>query len=476
MKNKILFSKTVLCLFCVLFSFNIKAQQINTQYFMENSPLRHYWNPSFQPISDQYISLPVLGYFQFGISNNSLTMSNVLHSQNGQTVTFLNPENRNIADFYNSLGSTTGFFPDLRLNLFGYGKRTGDASYWNFTLSYRVDGGVGVPKDFMKLLLYGTEKDYNSFNIKSLGANVTSYLELAIGYSRILSNQWTFGGKLKLLGGNINASASNSKFDLQASIENWILNGNGSLRISSPFKAQTGATIGDLHFDTPDNATSFLGINGAGAGIDLGVTFKPANFQNLTLSAALNDLGFLYWFKNVTNIDYKIDNYHFEGLGNLRGSNLDIDQIIDSIGKAFSAATSTTTKGNAYISTISPKLNVAAEYAFLKNKISAGLLSRTMLNNGVFYEELTVSGNFRPKEFFNTSISYSVLGGNFSSIGLGIGLRTGPLHWLLSADYIGFEYAKYDNIPVPYRTKGINLGAGLNIVLCCFKKVECNEE
>ncbi|GHT18691.1 hypothetical protein FACS189429_5550 [Bacteroidia bacterium] len=444
---------------------NVNSQQINTQYFLENSPLRHYWNPAFQPMSDTYISLPLVGYLQAGLTNNSLSVSNIFFNKNGKTVTFLHPEYGSVGDFYNSLSGTTGIFPDLRLNLLGFGFRSGENAYINFTASLRVDGGVGVPKDMFNLLLNGTPNinGDNLFNLKNLGFNATAFMEIAGGYSTALSDQLTVGAKLKLLLGTANIRTNNKKLELNASMEDWLLSGEGTVNIASPYEVQTGTTLNDLKLTPPDNILSFFSPAGIGGGIDLGIAYKP--IEQLTISAAVNDLGLIFWKnKNTASIKYTV-NYKFEGMGNLRKEDLTLNQVFDSIGNAFKDATTTNATANGYMSSISPKLNVGAEYGFLDNKLSAGILSRTMLNGGKFYEELTVSANARPVRWFNTSISYSIFNGKFSSIGLGIGLRTGPLHWLISTDYLAFEYAKYDIIPVPYKTKAMNIGIGLNIVI-----------
>jgi outer membrane protein OmpA-like peptidoglycan-associated protein len=442
-------------------------QQVNTQYFIENSPLRHYWNPSFQPQSNFYLSMPVIGYVQAGVSNNSLSLSNIFLNKKdslGQTINFLHP-NGDKEQFCNALDNTTGFFPDLRLNLLGFGFRAGKTNYFNFTLSYRLDGGLSLPKDAFNLVLHGTPKTdgYNTFNLKSLGVNMTAYTEVAAGYSKQFSEKLTFGAKLKFLMGTANFKTDNKNLELNASMEDWHLRGDGNLYIASPMKIKTGEKFSGIKFGAPDNIIDYLRPAGLGGGIDFGATYKP--IETLTLSAAINDLGWIFWTKNTANLHYAAD-YTFAGMGNIRGEDLSVDELFDSIGNAFENASTTETKnGGKYKSATSPKLNIGAEYAFFNNKLSAGVLSRTMFYNGKAYEELTISANARPAQWFNASVSYSLFQGNFQSIGAGLGLRTGPFHWLISADYLGLEYAKYNNVPIPYKTKGFNLGVGLNIVI-----------
>ena len=72
---------------------SLRAQQVNTLYFMDNVPMRQYLNPAFQPLSNVYISFPAVGYTSFGLMNNSLALKDVVQYRDGRTMLFLNPDN-----------------------------------------------------------------------------------------------------------------------------------------------------------------------------------------------------------------------------------------------------------------------------------------------------------------------------------------------------------------------------------------------
>jgi len=438
------------------------AQQVNTQYFLENVPTRHYLNPAFQPINKVYVSLPVLGYTQFGLTNNSLTMRDVLQYDNGKTILL-----KDKYSFYESIRNTTTLRTDLHTNLLGFGFRTGNA-YWTFSLSEKVDGQFHLPKDLFKLFIYGNPANDNNFNFKSLGFDATAYTEAALGYSREINDKWTVGGKLKFLYGTANFSTQNNSFDLYAGADKWKITGSGVLNISSPAEEILDAEE-RLDIQFPNKFEEWLKpAAGLGAGIDLGATYKP--IEQLTLSLALVDLGFIHWNRNSKNMAYSID-YEFNGF-NLDGGNLesiDFDHLLDSVFTALEESVHYDTKGTSpFTTSISPKLNIGAEYGFWDYKLSLGILSRTMLHKSKLYEELTASITGRPANWFNMSLSYSIMNGRFSNVGAGIGLRTGIINWHLSADYVPLVLAKYKNdsfeMPLPYNTKGLNLAFGVNFV------------
>jgi outer membrane protein OmpA-like peptidoglycan-associated protein len=454
---------------CGAFSmFTSSAQQVNTLYFMENVPVRNYLNPAFQPLSNFYLGFPVLGYTQFGVGNNCLSLKDFAYNDvNGKPIWFLN-KNGDKDKFYNALKPTTLIQTNAQVNLLDFGFRTGKA-YWSFSLTEKVEGQVGLPKDLMKLLLYGTpDINKNSYDMTSISADMTAYTEAGLGYSRKVNDRFSYGLKLKLLLGTANASISADNLKLNASMDQWTLVGNGTGKYSSP-ALLAGDTYQDYKLYKTNSATDWLKPSGMGGGIDLGTTYKLTS--NVTLSGAVTDLGFIRWNKNTKKIGYKVD-YIFNGLDGVNVNNYDkLSDKGDSIFTAFkNAVHDSTTNNSSYTSYTSPKINLGVEYAFFNNKASVGLLSRTLIHNKVAYEELTGSLNLRPTTWFDLSGSYSILNGRASNIGAGLGLRTGFIHWFVSADYVPLKYATVNignnntKAPVPYNTKGLNFAFGVNFV------------
>ncbi|MDP4239815.1 MAG: DUF5723 family protein, partial [Bacteroidota bacterium] len=345
-------------------------------------------------------------------------------------------------------------------------------SYWSFSLTEKVDAHLELPKELMKFLLYGTPNiDNNLYNLQNFGIDMSAYTEAALGYSRILNDKWSVGAKLKFLYGTANVATNNESLNLKAGINQWTLTGQGTINSSSPIKIN-GNNFQSVTSDFPSTISDWVKPYGLGAGFDLGVAYKPMN--NLTLTAAITDLGMIKWNKNIKNIGYKID-YKFNGLDSLTLNNSsDINQLKDSLVTAFkNSVKDSISTGKAYKTYTSPKLNIGGEWGFYENKLSLGLLSRTMFANSVPYEELTASVNGRPIDWFNMSISYSFFNGRLSNIGTGIGLRTGFVHWFLSADYIPLSYSPFpldkissslptSSLPIPYNTKGVNFAIGIN--------------
>jgi hypothetical protein len=449
----------------MLSAFVANAQTLATPYFLENIPTRHFYNPAFQPQSNLYISIPVAGYMQMGVYNNSISLKNLVYKDaNGNTVTAFSPQGRD--KFYNRLRSQVLFSTNFETQLLGFGFRT-EQAYWTFALNTKLDFDMTFPKT--GLLLYGTgDKDNPRVaDLKNLGIKSQLYTEAALGYSRQIDKQLTVGGKLKFLYGHGGIVTRNNRLDLITGIESWELDGDLNLLFAMPLSIYNED---ENKFETGDVAVGDLfRPSGLGAGIDLGATYKL--LDNLTLAASFTDLGFIRWTNNASHLHYatrysfvgeEFDAFNLDNVGSV------VDSIIGALENGFSSkAISSFSTGT------TAKLNLSAEYSILDDKITFGLLSRTM-----FYkktrQDFTLAANFRPVRAFNFTTSYSLINGRFSNIGLGMGARLGVLNLHIAADYLPF---RYENIPysafneeskgsstIPYNTKGLNFSFGLNFV------------
>ena len=461
----------------------LKAQQVNTLYFMEDIPIRHFLNPSFQPTTDYYLSLPVFGFSQFSVGNNSLSVKDGIYNVHGRTITFLDSLG-NIPRFYNVLKNNTLIQSYFQTNLLSFGFRHKTA-YWTFSLTEKIDGKINLPKEIFQVSLFGTPNPQNnSFDFTKLKGDLSVYTEAAFGYSKQLNKKWVIGGKVKLLLGTANLSNTNHQILLEAGVEKWTLNGNGTANYSGAFQLNNLNNNQTFSYSMPTNVSGWLQPSGIGAGIDAG--FEYVLNKRIKLSGAIIDLGFIHWSRNVQNNQYSVD-YTFNGIKSF-DNNTTINSfqdaynhlikdniLVDSIANDFKSSSSSKFTANSYTTATTARINLGFEYSLLQDKLSLGILSYSQIFKSILIEELTCSFNARPYEWFNASLSYSVFNGRMSTVGAGVGLKTGILHWFLAADYIPFQKITLSlsdfgdnfpsiNIPIPYNSQCFNVSAGMNIV------------
>lgn len=479
---------------------SVSAQQVNTLYFLENAPMRHTINPAFQPVSRGYLNFTPLGWTTLGFGNNSLTLSDFLmvDPKTGKTITALHP-NADRKAFLKAYRSVTLSNGELTFGLLNMGFRIKEKGYLTIGINERVIGANTMPKSIPTFLLDGGMKDLtgglNTFNLSGLGTGSSAYTEVGVGYSHQLNEHWTIGGKLKLLFGQLYISNTAKDLAIDASATQWRLHGDMNLEIAGPldmeylsnymsnknmrqisdgFKNGSFKTDSLIHFD---DILSLVAPAGYGAALDFGFTYKP--IKNLQISAAIVDLGFIYWlnadkfkcsvdttFEGAGKVDYNDPAYH-----DARG-NFSTDILMDSVGKNLAnmidgiKVASASNSGMARM--ISARLNIGIDANFWDNRVGFGILSATRLYNARLYEELTFGVAFRPVNWFNIAASYSFLNnGKYSNIGAGLGFMPyDGINLTLVMDYIPTSYAAVPNSSmylIPDKTKMFNLAMGFSI-------------
>ncbi len=205
------------------------------------------------------------------------------------------------------------------------------------------------------------------------------------------------------------------------------------------------------YVDEMDFDAGKLGVAGWGLGIDLGASYKV--MDNFTVSASVLDLGFLTWSKNSTQIATTNRNIAMKGADYVKrleaATTLDqAQQALNDFGTEsqdflnragggdvldFEMLQMTAEQADkSRKSSLAATVVVGAEYGFLDNKLTVGALSTTRFVQPNTLTELTFSANYRPKDWCDVALSYSVIQSAGKSFGLA--LRLGPV--FLGTDYM----------------------------------------
>lgn len=446
--------------------------QPNSLYFMNYLPYQAYMNPAIQPACKVYVELPGLSTWSLSAGNNSVSLNDIFYLHNGQMITALHPEYGDRDKLYNSFKNTTNLSQDFSMSLFGFGFKLKEKGYLSINASIKQETSAYMPKDFVKLALYGTpdENAVNTFNLRSLGFGVNSYMDISGGYSYILNEKVTVGARVKLLSGIANARMGFSSLELQVSQDAWRIVGEGSMQLSAP--AVEVLVDGEQMIDNilmPEDPMAVLQNlkPNLGLGFDMGAVYKP--IENLTLSGAISDVGFISWqngYKQKASVDFI-----FEGI-EVDINNMEADYA-DSLLTVLKDSYTVEEAKNGYTSALKSKIYLGAEYAFLDDKMSAGILSKTIVENSQLFGEVTVSVNARPLSWVGATLSYSLLNGGLSSLGAGVNLRLPPFSFYVASDYIPLYY---NGAGVPYKMTTFNLQTGMVLTFGCKKKKDKIDE
>lgn len=442
-------------------SLPVGAQFLRTSYFMEGATNRIQLNPALQPTRG-YVNIPVVGMFNLSASSNSLGTQDIIKVIDSDD-DFLNN-----TSFFNQLKGDNRLDVSLNTDVISFGFYKGKG-FWSFNVGVRADVNASIPKTMFEYMRDVDSDDFEwngqQFDIRNQQMNVNAYTEVGLGYSRSITDRLTVGARLKFLVGVGNMKLDIKQMSIYSNmpkdwdnvrpedIDKYKATIQTDARLVSSFKGmdltyseEPGREdeVDDLEFDN-------FGIGGYGGAIDLGASYRL--LDNVTLSAAILDLGLISWSKDATlvatanrNQTYNKDNYQeFENLT----QDGDILLNYDLMGLKEEAPESRTTF-------LASTLVIGGEYALFNNKLALGALSTTRFNKNRANAELTLSANYRPKSWFNTALSYSMIQSLGKSFGLAI--KIGPL--MVGTDYMFFG----DD------TKNVNAYLGISIPLGAKKK------
>jgi hypothetical protein len=435
-------------------------------YFLDNVPARNKLNPAFIPDSKWHVDMFLLPDLHTEVANNAFSVKDIIFHKDGRVVTALHTP-QDIERFYQRVRNVNSFNTNLDLNLLSFGVSGNKDDYYTFDASIRVSGKAFLPRDLFTLALYGTPEETgdNIFNMTKTGVEASVYSEIGFGYSRRLNEVWTIGGKFKYLMGYASIHSINKRMNLNINQEAWTMDSDAEIFGSVPLDYQTkeNKNIDFSSFslwDTGEYMKLLRSPAGSGMAVDLGVTWQPSD--PLIISAALTDIGFIRWKKNLVH-GLMRGTYEYAGIEYSKGDSINWEKIGNELEKAFQFGSSS---GNPFSQRLTANMLIGAEYAIQNNHISFGGLSRTMMFSSHISQEIMLATNFRPTDWFNAHLTYSFLNGGGNTIGLGTKFRYGPFQTYIMTDYFPFCQAKLitgDNgqtINVPYNSRRINIQIG----------------
>ncbi len=449
--------------FIVLFSSSmLNAQNNNTIYFMDRLPQSSLLNPSFQPNYNFYIGLPVLSSINMNAGTNFMSFSDIIFksSEMDSLITILHPS-YNIDDFIGKLNDRNYLGPDMHVNLFRLGVRYRDM-FFNLSVSERMSMRASLPKDLFVFGLKGNEEFLGrKADFSNLGVDFNYYREFALGASYPVNERLTVGGTGKLLFGMGNISIADHDISLYTDPEsyNMIMSSRFTVNMSMPFDLEYDeeGNIKDIvpHFDDDDyNYSEFIfNTQNAGMAIDLGATYRFSD--DITFYGSVTDLGFIKWNSNVNNISMDGE-FEFEGFDIAEIINDDNDKYFDNLLDSIVDIFNFTDTQNSFTRGLGTRIYLGGTYQF-NDMLKFGALSRSEIRGGNFMQAMTLSANADFTRWLSASMSYSMMNHSYNNVGMGLGIRGGPIQFYLLSDNINTLF-------MPHRSQNVNLWFGLNLV------------
>lgn len=444
------------------------AQELRTSYFMETSNYRHQMNPAL--LDSPYVGLLFsninigmtgnIGAKQFIFDTNGLPG----YTGNYRYTTFMDP-NVDAKTFLNKLHDKNRFDLYLNYNLFSVGfKAWGGVNL--LELNLRSNTNLTLPKGLFEFAKTAGEKEHYEFG--GLGMRTQNYMELALGHSRDINDQWRVGGKLKFLIGAAYADFTADNVTLDMTEDAWRIQSNAQVK-ASLLKSDV------IHEDPSKNSADGrprvkeldnfgFSLPGFGMALDLGVTYKP--IENLTLSAAITDLGFISW-KNTHHAssqgDYTFDGFNNIYIGSDKDQTEDIDDQFDQIGddleemfSVYDDGTKTATQA------LAATLNVGAEYKLpAYDKLKFGFLYTSRIHGKYSWHQGMLNVGVRPVKWFECNVNGAVTSTGVTAGGM-LSLKAPHFNFYIAADRF---FSKLGKQGVPLNSSNGNITFGMTFPL-----------
>lgn len=451
---------------CALgFALLATAQAPHSAYFLEGMVQRHELNAAFGGESN-YVAIPGLSGVQLGLTSN-FGASNFIFQRGNSLVTGLSSQ-VSADEFLNGLPQNNRFEVLAEVPIVSVGFRAFDG-FNTIVLKERSFVSANIPSTLFEFLKVGNNTQTPDglaaaqYSIENLSLYTNNYVEFALGHSRKLKalEGFSYGAKVKFLFGLFSGALNMNNMGLNFSSDAWTINTQGDSYLTSGVK---------YTFDDNGNITGIgmdnFRLGGFGVGFDLGAAYTPAALPDLTVSLALNDIGFISWSEVSSAVSEGSFNFTGFDLANDDAAPIDeqLSAMAEDVVEMFNLKEAQPINRTSSLQTT---LNVAAEYAILKRKISFGILSSTRFGAPYTYAEGMAVVNFRPCHWFQASINGSVSNIG-SALGVLINFCPNGVNIFAGCDYIS-PNMKFSKEGIPLYGMRLNFRAGL---IVAFGKVK----
>lgn len=450
-------------LLLVLTSMAGHAQYVQNNYFMETAILRHQSNPAFL-LDDKYMTIPFLGNIHVGASGN-YGASTFIYSidpakNNGyKWGTFMHSDVSNEM-FYNKLGtSDVRTFTNLNLNVLSIGFNAFHGTNL-IEVNVRSNAAVSLPNELFRFAKDPSAK--TEYDFSGMGARAQAYTEVALGHAHRINKNLTIGAKVKVLFGVAYANVDVEKLHLTMMEDEWAVQGRivGSAAIlKSHIALDSDGQFKDVEDVKP-------GVTGLGLAMDLGATYQIPGVKGLTLSMALNDMGFISHSKAQNYKPIKDTDWTFSGFNNAyvtsnKQNSQDVGDEFEQMGedlKSLIRFEETPEKG--VNSSIPMTMNIGVEYDMpFYDKMSVGLLHTERMNDIAPWNSTMLTARVRPAKVFEASLSTSA-GTSHAQLGGAVSLHCTGFSLMLSTDNFITKVSK-QYIPINNISTNVTLGVGI---------------
>lgn len=433
---------------------NASAQDL-TSYFMPDAVESKNHNAAFAP-DRGYVTVPVVGAISLSTSGN-LSLGDLIYPMGDELVPIL--DTRVSWDQAKSgLQDVNNFGLENRLSILGFGAYCKDRkSFWSFDINLRTSANIAMPYEFFEFFKTAPE----SSSIEDVNIYMESYAEAAFGYSKVLSDKLTVGGRVKFLAGLMNAELNIDRMDLTLTSDQWAAEASGTLNINAKGMEVAGETNEDgvETYELGDLDYSPSGISGIGAAIDFGATYELTD--RIQLSASVNDIGFIRWGADSNTSASVANNFDFSG-ANIDVNDDGTESDPDDSGVNFDDVEFVAENSKANTKWLQANVNAGVEYSMFGRKLNVGGVYSARFWESKTVHNFTTAVVLSPLEWISFAASYAITNNSANAVGFAVNLLPGFVNLYLATDILT---SKKSAQLVPIEQSMMNVSFGLAVPL-----------
>lgn len=417
------------------------AQQELSTHFMRQTWQANRTNPALAPDYNFIVGLPGL-YNNLTVEN--ITFNTLFKEENGQQLldidaAILEMEADNILR------------ENLDIETLSLMARFGKVGV-SLSHTFRFNAFMEYPKTLPQLIWQGNAQFVGQEIGFAPKIDIFGYQEFAAGLFVDLTDNFTVGGRAKLLSGAGSVSSEREQLRLNTDAEvyqltldaDYLVNSSGSLEYD-------GFDDLDANFDFANFDGSNFFQGNTGFAFDLGASLR---LGKLELAASVLDLGRINWEEDVRN--YALEGvFEYKGLDFAQGileDSTEFGSVLDTIEQIYEVEETTV----GYETTLPARFYLSATYR-LNEKLTLGGLFYSERYRGTTRPAVAVAANMDVLPFLNIGGIYSFQNERFDNLGINASLKLGPVQLMAATDNILTAFRPEDS-------NGANLRLGLSLL------------
>jgi hypothetical protein len=421
--------KYILGTLLMAMSFAASAQFNLGMHQFTGVPQSNYTNPGILPQSRFFIALPS-AYVNYW--NPTFVLDDIIKEVGDSSML-------DFSKLYNDRpGGTFGFNIEQQSELFQIGFRIKKKNFLSLGVYQGLQTSVQLPVDLLRLAQEGTT-DYfrnNPIVLDDISLNIQSYVAYHVGFGREINDQWSVGGRVKLINGLVATSTEYARGKIYWDSDSVRL--TSGLRYNTSGLARLDQSLGIFGGDSIRALAPGINVNdwvpmtgNMGLAFDLGFTYKP--IKKLVLSFSATDLGSINWSEDLTSYVSDENEFTYRG-GQITvgedGGTGPFDGITDSL---LSGLNIQEEAGKTFTTRMNSRYILSASYELLPNTFVGGIYSRNLSFNQTF-DAFTAFAQFKIWNVLFLRGNYTLSQGTFDNLGGALAVNLGPLQIYTVAD------------------------------------------